>query len=44
MPFVSVSSSISLRGGEATGDIDAVVVAAEPEFLVKEEFLNLAMP
>src|SRR5215831_8739653 len=32
-----------LRGGEATGDIDAVVVAAELEFLVKEEILNLAM-
>ena len=33
-----------LRGGKAAGNIDAVVVAAELEFLVKEEFLNLAMP
>src|SRR5262249_48183827 len=32
-----------LSGGEATGDIDAVIVAAELEFLVKEEILNLAM-
>src|SRR5215813_5323870 len=32
-----------LRGGEATGDVDIVVVAAELEFLVKEEILNLAM-
>src|SRR5262245_52119226 len=32
-----------LRGGEATGDIDTVVVAAELECLVKEEILNLAM-
>src|SRR5215467_9026074 len=32
-----------LRGGEATGDIDAVVVTAKLEFLVKEEILNLAM-
>src|SRR5262249_22766828 len=32
-----------LSGGEATGDIDAVIVAAELEFLVKEENLNLAM-
>jgi hypothetical protein len=32
-----------LRGGEATGDIDAVVAATELEFLVKEEILNLAM-
>src|SRR6516165_7881224 len=26
-----------LRGGEAAGDIDAIVVAADLEFLVKEE-------
>src|SRR6516164_8173947 len=32
-----------LRGGEATGDIDAVVVAAKLDFLVKEEILNFAM-
>src|SRR5215471_7357043 len=32
-----------LSGREATGDIDAVVVPAELEFLVKEEILNFAM-
>src|SRR5215472_875533 len=31
-----------LRGGEATGNIDAVVMAAELEFLVKKEILNFA--
>src|SRR6516164_8538038 len=32
-----------LSGGEATGDVDTVVVAAELEFLVKKEILNLAV-
>jgi hypothetical protein len=32
-----------LRGWKAAGDIDAVVVAAELESLIKEEILNLAM-
>jgi len=32
-----------LSGGEATGDFDAVVVAAQLEFLLKGEILNLAV-
>ena len=32
-----------LRGGEATGGIDTLVVAAELEFIVEEEILNLAV-
>src|SRR6516165_12781360 len=32
-----------LSGGEAAGDVDAVVVAAELELVVKEEILNLAV-
>jgi hypothetical protein len=32
-----------LRGGETTGDVDTVVVAAELELFVEEEILNLAV-
>jgi hypothetical protein len=42
MPLASIFEH-QLHSGETTRDVDAVVVAAKLEFVVKEEILHLAM-